>query len=103
MSHQLKPITLGMVRAIRDELGVDLLQSYKPEVQARMETDDVCVGRIIAMCGGPTDTAGDELKALKEELWRALIEFFPKRSVFDDFIEESNNNMTTNVFMRIVN
>lgn len=85
--HNLPHITLGTVRQIKADIGVDLLTAYRPEVQAVLHGDAVAVGRIVHACGGPEDIGGDDLASWSDALMVALVEFFPKRSVFDDFTE----------------
>ena len=86
MSHRKIPhITLGTVRQVRDSIGVDLLRAYQPEVQAVLHGDPIAVGRIVHACGGPAEVSGDDLAEWSDALMVALVEFFPKRSVFDDF------------------
>lgn len=96
MSHRnqiLPPLTLGVVREIKTRTGVDLLRAYDPEVAARLESDPVFVARAYAIATKDEklaeDLAGEDLAQATSRLIEALVEFFPKRSIYDEFIDEN--------------
>lgn len=73
-------LTLGTVRAIRDQTGVDLLRIDDPHVAAKVQIDSVWLGRAVAIAGGPAELAGDAIEDAVGLLMARLIEFFPKPS-----------------------
>jgi len=95
MLHRKMHITLGMVRQVREDVGVDLLRAYESDVQDVLASDPVAVGQIVAICGGPEDISGDLLGEWCDKLMDALVEFFPKRSIFDDFVEPDEGSTTS--------
>lgn len=76
-------LTLGIVRDIREQTGVDILRVGEPAVWARMQTDLVWQGRAIAIAGGPHDLAGDALTDAVDAFFAAVVEFFPRASAAD--------------------
>ena len=101
MSHQpnrhIPPLSLGVVRQIKTTTGVDLLRAYDPEVMARIDGDPVLCGRIIAIAGGQAELEGQDLAEAHESFLKALIEFFPKRSIYDDFNDSSQTETAAQV------
>ena len=81
---KIPPLTLGVVRDIRDQTGVDILRMNDPAVSRRLQTDMVWIGRAIAVAGGPSDLSGDALAGLAAAFFDCVVEFFPKASVLDD-------------------
>ena len=94
---RLKPLTIGLVREIRDRLGVDLLRAYEPAIADRLTRDYVFLGAAIAIAGGDPNLAGNALERAATEFLEKLREFFPKPSVFDDFIDEQEKTQTGSV------
>lgn len=78
------PLTLGAVRDIRDQTGVDILRVSDPAVSRRLQTDMVWIGRAIAVAGGPSNLSGDLLADAAAAFFDRVVEFFPKASVLDE-------------------
>lgn len=81
---KLPPLTLGVVRDIRDQTGVDILRVGELAVSRRLQTDMVWIGRAIAIAGGPTDLSGDTIGEAASAFFDRVVEFFPKASVLDE-------------------
>lgn len=71
-------LTIGVVRELRDRMGLDLLRIYEPATWERVRGDQVWQARAIAIAGGPADLVGDALDAHARALLDAVAEFFPE-------------------------
>lgn len=74
MKHRL---TIGDVRDILDQTGLDLLQIHKPEVVRVIQTDAVWIGQAVAVLGGNTELKGDDLQNAFSQIWQMLVDFYP--------------------------
>lgn len=85
--NELPPLTIGVVKRIRDATGVDLLGVGRPEVDVRLWGDDVFMVKAVSVVtsgGGATDgLAGDRLAKVAADFRQRLIEFYPKTSTVD--------------------
>ena len=87
----LPPLTLGIVRKIYTVTGVDLLKAGDPRVAVLLE-DPIFLGQAIGLLMGREDIGGAELDRLAHAFQTGLLEFFPKRSVFDDFTDQDQRS-----------
>lgn len=74
MKHRL---TIGDVRGILDQTGLDLLQIDKPEVLGRVQADYVWIGRVASILGGGSELSGEALAAARDRLWSMIVAFYP--------------------------
>ncbi|MEM9108607.1 MAG: hypothetical protein AAGC72_01130 [Planctomycetota bacterium] len=82
-------LTIGLIRQILDETDQDLLSANKETVIQCVWGDITLSGRIIGIVSGREDIKGQELASYQDALADALLNFFPKPSIYDQFIDET--------------